>query len=110
MYNMATAVYYFNKTYKELLFMGTSNVQTYHQSTSNQNTVKLRELLKTMPSFSAGIIFAELNRLPQQRHGLVTGMIFVPFFRFLLSENPSFKNAQMTVSVLVIWTAPAGGY
>ena len=31
--------------------MGTSNVQTYHQSTSNQNTVKLRELLKTMPSF-----------------------------------------------------------
>ena len=75
--------------------MGTSNVQTYHQSTSNQNTVKLRELLKTMPSFCRDY-FRGLEPTTTAKTRIGYGYDIRTFFRFLLSENPSFKNAQMT--------------
>ena len=75
--------------------MGTSNVQTYHQSTSNQNTVKLRELLKTMPSFCRDY-FLGLEPTTTAKTRIGYGYDIRTFFRFLLSENPSFKNAQMT--------------
>lgn len=75
--------------------MGTSNVQTYHQSTSNQNTVKLRELLKTMPSFCRDY-FRGIEATTTAKTRIGYGYDIRTFFRFLLSENPSFKNAQMT--------------
>lgn len=75
--------------------MGTSNVQTYHQSTSNQNTVKLRELLKTMPSFCRDY-FRGIEPTTTAKTRVGYGYDIRTFFRFLLSENPSFKNAQMT--------------
>ena len=75
--------------------MGTSNVQTYHQSTSNQNTVKLRELLKTMPSFCRDY-FRGIEPTTTAKTLIGYGYDIRTFFRFLLSENPSFKNAQMT--------------
>lgn len=75
--------------------MGTSNVQTYHQSTSNQNTVKLRELLKTMPSFCKDY-FRGIEPTTTAKTRIGYGYDIRTFFRFLLSENPSFKNAQMT--------------
>ena len=75
--------------------MGTSNVQTYHQSTSNQNTVKLRELLKTMPSFCRDY-FRGIEPTTTAKTRIGYGYNIRTFFRFLLSENPSFKNAQMT--------------
>ena len=75
--------------------MGTSNVQTYHQSTSNQNTVKLRELLKTMPSFCRDY-FRGIEPTTTAKTRIGYGYDIRTFFRFLLSENPSFKNAQMT--------------
>lgn len=75
--------------------MGTSNVQTYHQSTSNQNTVKLRELLKTMPSFCRDY-FRGIEPTTTVKTRIGYGYDIRTFFRFLLSENPSFKNAQMT--------------
>lgn len=75
--------------------MGTSNVQTYHQSTSNQNTVKLRELLKTMPSFCRDY-FRGIEPTTTAKTRIGYGYDIRTFFRFLLSENPSFKNAKMT--------------
>lgn len=75
--------------------MGTSNVQTYHQSTSNQNTVKLRKLLKTMPSFCRDY-FRGIEPTTTAKTRIGYGYDIRTFFRFLLSENPSFKNAQMT--------------
>lgn len=75
--------------------MGTSSVQTYHQSTSNQNTVKLRELLKTMPSFCRDY-FRGIEPTTTAKTRIGYGYDIRTFFRFLLSENPSFKNAQMT--------------
>lgn len=75
--------------------MGTSNVQTYHQSISNQNTVKLRELLKTMPSFCRDY-FRGIEPTTTAKTRIGYGYDIRTFFRFLLSENPSFKNAQMT--------------
>lgn len=75
--------------------MGTSNVQTYHQSTSNQNTVKLRELLKTMPSFCRDY-FRGIEPTTTAKTRIGYGYDIRTFFRFLLSENPSFKNARMT--------------
>ena len=75
--------------------MGTSNVQTYHQSTSNQNTVKLRELLKTMPSFCRDY-FRGIEPTTTAKTRIGYGYDIRTFFRFLLSEKPSFKNAQMT--------------
>ncbi len=75
--------------------MGTSNVQTYHQSTSNQNTVKLRELLRTMPSFCRDY-FRGIEPTTTAKTRIGYGYDIRTFFRFLMSENPSFKNAQMT--------------
>lgn len=75
--------------------MGTSNVQTYNQSTSNQNTVKLRELLKTMPSFCRDY-FRGIEPTTTAKTRIGYGYDIRTFFRFLMSENPSFKNAQMT--------------
>lgn len=75
--------------------MGTSNVQTYHQSISNQNTVKLRELLKTMPSFCRDY-FRGIEPTTTAKTRIGYGYDIRTFFRFLMSENPSFKNAQMT--------------
>ena len=75
--------------------MGKSNVQTYHQITSYQNTVKLRELLKTMPSFCRDY-FRGIEPTTTAKTRIGYGYDIRTFFRFLLSENPSFKNAQMT--------------
>ena len=75
--------------------MGTSNIQTYHQTTSNQNTTKLRELLKTMPGFCKDYFRGmEPTTTPKTRIGY--GYDIRTFFRFLLSENPCFKEAKMT--------------
>ena len=75
--------------------MGTSNIQTYHQSTSNQNTVKLRELLKTMPSFCRDY-FRGIEPTTTAKTRIGYGYDIRTFFRFLLAQNPMFQDAQMT--------------
>ncbi|OKZ83958.1 MAG: integrase [Clostridium sp. 44_14] len=75
--------------------MGTSNIQTYHQSTSNQNTVKLRELLKTMPSFCRDY-FRGIEPTTTAKTRIGYGYDIRTFFRFLLAQNPMFHDAQMT--------------
>lgn len=75
--------------------MGTSNIQTYHQSTSNQNTVKLRELLKTLPSFCRDY-FRGIEPTTTAKTRIGYGYDIRTFFRFLLAQNPMFQDAQMT--------------
>ena len=75
--------------------MGTSNIQTYHQSTSNQNTVKLRELSKTMPSFCRDY-FRGIEPTTTAKTRIGYGYDIRTFFRFLLAQNPMFHDAQMT--------------
>lgn len=75
--------------------MGTSNIQTYHQSISNQNTVKLRELLKTLPSFCRDY-FRGIEPTTTAKTRIGYGYDIRTFFRFLLAQNPMFLDAQMT--------------
>lgn len=75
--------------------MGTSNIQTYHQSTSNQNTIKLRELLKTMPSFCRDY-FRGIEPTTTAKTRIGYGYDIRTFFRFLLAQNPMFQDARMT--------------
>lgn len=74
--------------------MGTSNVQTYHQSTSNQNTVKLRELLKTMPPFCRDF-FRGIEPTTTAKTRIGYGYDIRTFFRFLLAQNPMFHHVEM---------------
>lgn len=74
--------------------MGTSNVQTYHQSTSNQNTVKLRELLKTMPPFCRDY-FRGIEPTTTAKTRIGYGYDIRTFFRFLLAQNPMFHHVEM---------------
>lgn len=75
--------------------MGTSNVQTYHQSTSNQNTVKLRELLKTMPPFCRDY-FRGIEPTTTAKTRIGYGYDIRTFFRFILAQNPMFHHVEMT--------------
>lgn len=75
--------------------MGTSNVQTYHQSTSNQNTVKLRELLKTMPPFCRDF-FRGIEPTTTAKTRIGYGYDIRTFFRFLLAQNPMLHHVEMT--------------
>lgn len=75
--------------------MGTSNIQTYRQSTTNQNTIKLRELLKTMPSFCRDY-FRGIEPTTTAKTRIGYGYDIRTFFRFLLTQNPMFQEAQMT--------------
>ena len=69
--------------------MGTSNIQTYHQSTSNQNTVKLRELLKTMPAFCRDY-FRGIEPTTTAKTRIGMDMISAHFFAFFCLRIPCF--------------------
>ncbi len=74
--------------------MGTSNIQTYHQKTANQNVRKLRELLKTMPGFSKDF-FRGIEPTTTTKTRIGYGYDIRTFFRFLLTQNPCFRDCQM---------------
>ena len=75
--------------------MGTSKVQTYSQQTSHDNTKKLRELLKTMPGFCQDF-FRGIEPTTTAKTRIGYGYDIRTFFRFLLTQNPCFKEAGMT--------------
>lgn len=75
--------------------MGTSKIQTYHQNISQQNTQKLRELLKTMPGFCRDF-FRGIEPTTTAKTRINYGYDIRTFFRFLLSENPCFQDCEMT--------------
>lgn len=75
--------------------MGTSKIQTYHQNISQQNTQKLRELLSTMPGFCRDF-FRGIEPTTTAKTRINYGYDIRTFFRFLLSENPCFRDCEMT--------------
>lgn len=75
---------------------------TYHEQTDIQNTLKLREVLKTLPDFCRDY-FRAIDSTTSTKTRISYAYDIRIFFQFLLDENPSFKNCSMkdfTVDVL----------
>jgi integrase/recombinase XerC len=71
--------------------MGTTNKQTYHQKNTDDNTIKLRNLMKTMPSFCSDF-FRGIEQTTTALTRINYGYDIRTFFRFLQSENPVFHS------------------
>lgn len=67
---------------------------TYHEQTDIQNTIKLREILKTMPAFCRDY-FRAMEPTTSTRTRISYAYDIRVFFQFLLNENPLFKNKTM---------------
>lgn len=78
------------------------NQLTYHEQVKVNNTLRLRELLKTMPPFAKDY-FRAIEPTTSTRTRISYAYDIRVFFQFLLDENPAFKNKTMddfTVDVL----------
>lgn len=68
---------------------------TYHEGVTRSNTIKLREVLSTMPPFTKDYFRAiEPNTSAKTRISYVYDIRI--FLRFLVSSNPIFKNKNIT--------------
>lgn len=74
--------------------MGTSNNETYHQQNIQQNTQKLRNLLREMPGFCKDY-FRGIEPSTSARTRIGYAYDIRTFFRFLVSENPVLKNTEI---------------
>ena len=75
---------------------------TYHEQTDIQNTLKLREVLKTLPDFCRDY-FRAIDSTTSTKTRISYAYDIRIFFQFLLDENPSLKNCSMkdlTVDIL----------
>ncbi len=75
---------------------------TYHEQVNVNNTLRLRELLKTMPGFAKDY-FRAIEPTTSTRTRISYAYDIRVFFQFLLDENPMFRNKTMddiTVDVL----------
>ena len=78
------------------------NQLTYHEQVKVNNTLRLRELLKSMPPFAKDY-FRAIEPTTSTRTRISYAYDIRVFFQFLLDENPTFKNKTMedfTVDVL----------
>ena len=78
------------------------NKVTYHEQTDIQNTLKLREVLKTLPDFCRDY-FRAIDSTTSTKTRISYAYDIRIFFQFLLEVNPAFKNFSMkdfTVDVL----------
>ena len=78
----------------EDFYMGTSNNETYHQQNIQQNTQKLRNLLREMPGFCKDY-FRGIEPSTSARTRIGYAYDIRTFFRFLVSENPVLKNTEI---------------
>ncbi|MCB7303347.1 tyrosine-type recombinase/integrase [Bariatricus massiliensis] len=69
--------------------------KTYHEQSYIDNTIKLREVLNTMPSFAKDY-FRAIEPTTSARTRISYAYDIRVFFQFLLNENPAFKNYKMT--------------
>lgn len=75
---------------------------TYHEQKNIDNTLRLREILKTMPPFVKDY-FRAIEPTTSTRTRISYAYDIRVFFQFLLDENPAFRNktmADFTVEVL----------
>ncbi|MCH5268119.1 MAG: tyrosine-type recombinase/integrase [Lachnospiraceae bacterium] len=71
-----------------MIFMGTSNRQTYYQKRSADNTTKLRILLQEFPPFVKDF-FRGIEQTSSANTRINYAYDIRTFFRFLLTANPS---------------------
>ncbi|MGI6018504.1 MAG: tyrosine-type recombinase/integrase [Marvinbryantia sp.] len=79
-----------------------TNQMTYHEKVTIKNTLRLRELLKSMPPFAKDY-FRAIEPTTSTRTRISYAYDIRVFFQFLLKENPAFKGKLMqdfTVDVL----------
>ena len=75
---------------------------TYHEQVNVDNTLRLREILKTMPGFAKDY-FRAIEPTTSTRTRISYAYDIRVFFQFLLDENPAFRNKTMddiTIDVL----------
>lgn len=75
---------------------------TYREHTDIENTLKLREVLKTLPAFCKDY-FRSIDATTTTKTRISYAYDIRIFFQFLLDENPAFRNCSMqdfTVDVL----------
>lgn len=68
---------------------------TYHQETDMQNTLKLREILKTLPEFCKDY-FRAIEPTTSTKTRISYAYDIRIFFQFLIDENPAFKGYKMS--------------
>lgn len=69
--------------------------RNYHEQTDMANIRKLREILKTLPPFAKDY-FRAVEPTTSTRTRISYAYDIRVFFRFLIEENPSYKNYQTT--------------
>ena len=67
---------------------------TYKQQTDINNTLKLREVLKTLPSFAKNY-FRAIDSTTTTKTRISYAYDIRVFFQFLVSENPSYRNVDI---------------
>lgn len=75
---------------------------TYHEQVNVNNTLRLREILKTMPGFAKDY-FRAIEPTTSTRTRISYAYDIRIFFQFLLEENPAFRGKTMndiTIDVL----------
>ncbi len=75
---------------------------TYHEHTDMENTLKLREVLKTLPPFCRDY-FRAIDSTTTTKTRISYAYDIRIFFQFLLDENPALHNTsmdQLTVEIL----------
>ena len=72
---------------------------TYHEQTDRENTLKLREVLKTLPDFARDF-FRAISTTTSTSTRIKYAYDIRIFFQFLLEENPAFKNTSMDTFTL----------
>lgn len=72
----------------------TSNRKTYHEQTYIDNTLRLREILKTLPPFAKDY-FRAVEPTTSARTRISYAYDIRVFFHFLMENNPVYKNYTM---------------
>lgn len=71
------------------------NKKTYHEQTDILNTLKLREVLKTLPPFVKDY-FRAIDTTTTTKTRISYAYDIRVFFQFLVEENPLYKNKTIT--------------
>ena len=76
-------------------FIENTAEKSYHEQTYIDNTLRLREILKTLPSFAKDY-FRAIDTTTTAKTRISYAYDIRIFFQFLLDENPAFKDHAMT--------------
>ena len=71
------------------------NQLTYHEQVKVDNTLRMREILKTMPAFARDY-FRAIEPTTSTRTRISYAYDIRVFFQFLLDENPALRGMEMT--------------